>query len=146
MAAPKGNKFWELRSKHGRNMIFSSSEMLWESCKEYFEAQSERFWTEDDWVGKDAHHVIRKKPAPFTQKGLCLFLGISRETWNQYKKKDDFSDIITRVEDIIFTQKFEGAVVGQYNSSIIAKELGLADKKEIEETKFVVTTKKRQKK
>jgi hypothetical protein len=124
-------------------MIFSSPSVLWEACKEYFEHQSEQTWIKKDWVGREGHEVDRETAAPFTQKGLCLFLGITEETWNQYKKKKDFSEIVTRVNDIIFIQKFEGATVGAYNSAIIVRELGLADKKEIDQTKIVVTTKKR---
>ena len=30
MAAPTGNKFWMLRSKHGRDKLFSTPELLWE--------------------------------------------------------------------------------------------------------------------
>ncbi|MBA1642435.1 DNA-packaging protein, partial [Klebsiella pneumoniae] len=41
MAAPKGNKFWLARSKHGRNPKFSDPEKLWDACCEYF-----------DWVEK----------------------------------------------------------------------------------------------
>ena len=142
MGAPKGNKFWELRATHGRDLIFSSPEILWEACKEYLEETSKRFWVQKDWVGKDAHEVERETSTPFTQKGLCLFLDITEETWNQYGKKKDFSEIVTRVNNIIFVQKFEGATVGAFNSSIIARELGLSDKREIESKKIKVTKKK----
>lgn len=37
MAAPKGNRFWEARSSHGRNPKFESPEALWAACCEYFE-------------------------------------------------------------------------------------------------------------
>ena len=29
MAAPKGNQFWMLRSKHGRDKLFATPEALW---------------------------------------------------------------------------------------------------------------------
>lgn len=37
MAAPKGNRFWEARSSHGRNPKFEASGALWLACCEYFE-------------------------------------------------------------------------------------------------------------
>jgi hypothetical protein len=37
MGAPKGNEFWKMRSKHGRDALFASPELLWESACEYFE-------------------------------------------------------------------------------------------------------------
>lgn len=42
MAAPKGNRFWEARSSHGRNPKFESPEALWAACCEYFE------WADDN--------------------------------------------------------------------------------------------------
>lgn len=37
MAAPKGNQFWMLRSKHGRDKLFATPEALWEAACEYFQ-------------------------------------------------------------------------------------------------------------
>lgn len=130
MAAPEGNHFWELRSSHGRDLIFSSPEILWDAAKEYFEATVGRPWIQKDWVGKDAVPVDRKTTPPFTVQGLCVFLEINPDTWYEYRKRKDFSDICTRIETIIYTQKFEGASVGAYNANIIARDLGLIDKTE----------------
>lgn len=41
-------------------------------------------------------------------------------------------EVTTYVEEIIRTQKFEGAAVGAFNANIIARDLGLSDKKEID--------------
>ena len=131
MAAPKGNEFWKLRSKHGRDLIFSSPTILWEAACEYFEATTARPWEQQDWVGKDAIEVVRKTTPPFTLSGLYIFLETNAQTWSDYRKKEDYSEIVTRIEQIIFTQKFEGASVGAYNSSIIARDLGLVDRKDM---------------
>lgn len=131
MSAPQGNQFWKLRSKHGRDLIFSSPTILWEACCEYFEATDERKWVRKDWVGKDAMEVNRETSTPYTLTGLCVFLDIAQQTWGNYKAAEGFLEVITRVEQIMFTQKFEGAAVGAYNANIIARDLGLADKKEI---------------
>jgi len=32
-----GNEFWKARSKHGRDKIFTTPEILWEAACEYFE-------------------------------------------------------------------------------------------------------------
>ena len=37
MAASKNNQFWKLRSKHGRDTLFSSPELLWSAAYEYFD-------------------------------------------------------------------------------------------------------------
>ncbi len=58
-----------------------------------------------------------------------LFLGIIRQTWDSYKDRgEDFLTIITRVEDIIWDQKFTGAAAGILNGNIIARELPLGGK------------------
>ncbi|MEN0615500.1 DNA-packaging protein [Klebsiella indica] len=134
MAAPKGNKFWLARSKHGRNPKFSDPEQLWGACCEYFE------WVEKNplWEVKAFafQGVITKARLPkmraMTISGLCIFLDIADSTWDQYRTKKDFSAITTRVEKIIYEQKFAGAAAELFNASIIARDLGLADKKSLE--------------
>ena len=37
MAAPKNNDFWKFRSKHGRDKLFESPELLWEEACKYFQ-------------------------------------------------------------------------------------------------------------
>ena len=132
MAAPKGNKFWEARSTHGRNPKFDDPEKLWGACVEYFE------WVEDNplfeqkatqYQGEFVKDHVTKMRA-MTIDGLCVFLDICRNTWKNLKEKDDFLTVVTRVEQIISTQKFEGAAADLLNPNIIARDLGLADKNE----------------
>lgn len=134
MAATPGNQWWKLRSKHGRDKIFTAPEILWEAACEYFEATDKRKWVKKDWVGKDAQEVDRETDTPYTLSGLCLFLDIDEDTLNNYGTKEEYKDyfgVVTRVKRVIYTQKFEGAAVGAYNANIIARDLGLADKKEL---------------
>ena len=128
MAAPEGNEFWKLRSKHGRNKIFSTPEILWEAAVEYFEATKKRRRYIHEVHGKDAVRCDIEKEIPFTKEGLYLYLDIDRETWNKYKERKDFVAVTARVEAIIYQDKFEGATVGQYHHSIIARDLGLSEK------------------
>lgn len=130
MGAPKGNQFWKLRSTHGRDMIFSSPSVLWEACKEYFEATDQREWIKVEFNGKDAVECHVPTAAPYTWTGLYLFLDISHTTWQDYEKREEFIAICTRVRNIIYTQKFEGAAVGAFNANLISRDLGLADKQD----------------
>lgn len=132
MAAPEGNKFWQLRSKHGRDKLFSSPELLWEAACEYFEWCDQNPWTKKDWVGKDGMEVTRDTQRPYTLTGLCLYLGCNEAYFRQFKDTgpQDFSTVITRIEDTIRTLKFEGATVGVFNANIISRDLGLIDNKE----------------
>ena len=60
MAAPTGNKFWMLRSKHGRDKLFSTPELLWEAACEYFQWCDENPWLSKKAVQKTVP-VKRKK-------------------------------------------------------------------------------------
>lgn len=136
--APKGNQFWKLRAKHGPPRLFTDPDALWESCLEYFEeTDNRRDWDQADWVGKDALKVERPHRTPYSRKGLCIYLGITFKTWTNYRNdgdaenatqlQKDLLQIITRVEEIIDTQQYEGAAVGAFKENIIARTLGLRD-------------------
>lgn len=129
MAAPKGNRFWEARSSHGRNPKFSSPDDLWTACTEYFE------WVVDNplfemrpfaYQGDIKQEPVAKMRA-MTLTGLCLFLDISLNTWIDYKGREDFIHVTTRVEGFIYDQKFSGAAAELLNANIIARDLGLRD-------------------
>ena len=55
MAAPKGNQFWMLRSKHGRDKLFATPEALWEAACEYFQ------WCDENPCLLDAKKVKEQK-------------------------------------------------------------------------------------
>lgn len=128
MAAPKGNKFWELRSKHGRDKLFASSELLWQAACEYFQ------WCEDNPIeaedNKGTKNVNKVKfVRPYTKEGLYLYLDVSPHWLDNFKKaaSEDFLYIICKIEMTIRRQKLEGSIVGIYNANIIARELGLTE-------------------
>lgn len=133
MAAPVGNQFWKQRSSHGRKPVFADPDALWEACCEYFQ------WVGDNplkeaqafaYQGNVTVHELSKMRA-MTVAGLCIFLDISTQAWGEYRERDGFGDVTSRVDEIIRTQKFEGASAGLLNANIIARDLGLADKSEL---------------
>ncbi len=142
MAAPKGNRFWEARTTHGRQKLFESSHALWSACCEYF------VWVEDNpltevksyqFQGVPFQDEIAKMRA-MTIDGLCLFIDIDVETWRRWRKDDDFCGVVTRVESVIKSQKFAGAAADLLNANIIARDLGLTDKSKVEVTEKVTDT------
>ncbi len=143
MGAPLGNKFWELRSKHGRDKLFATPELLWEAACEYFQWIEDNPLIEIDFIGKDAEKVEKPHTRPFTIQGLCLYLDCNTKYFNDFeenlkgkedKDSKDFSEIVSRIRETIFRQKFEGAACGFYNHNIIARDLGLLDKSQIDHT------------
>lgn len=129
-----GNRFWEARSSAGPNPKFEGPEPLWASCLEYFA------WVQDNplyadqlvtFQGSATHEPVARMRA-MTIGGLCLFLDVDETTWRDWKaNRSDLSPIITRAEAVIYQQKFTGAAADLLNPNIIARDLGLADKKEL---------------
>lgn len=132
MAAPKGNQFWKARSSHGRKPIFASPDDLWEACEEYFQWVEDNPLYESKMCSYQGVNVIEPVPKmrAMTIEGLCIFLDIGTSTWDDYCGRDDFSEVTTRAERIIRTQKFTGAAADLLNANIIARDLGLRDKQE----------------
>lgn len=139
MGAPVGNQFWKIRSKSGRDKIFSTPADLLNACHEYFNFQSQRFWVKKEAIksGMSTGELVEIPTAsPFTLEGLCLYLGVHSKYFNEFESRldtknneidKDFSNIITHVREVIYLQKLEGAMVGAYNQSIVSRNLGLAE-------------------
>lgn len=132
MAAPEGNQFWKARSSHGRKPTFATPEQLREACLEYIDwVEANPLYSSELTTYQGASKLVDvPKMRPMTISGLCIFLDIDKSTWFEYAKKEGFSNVTTCVEEIIRTQKFEGAASGFLNPNIIARDLGLAEKTE----------------
>ncbi len=130
--APKGNQFWKARSSHGRKPKFQTPAILGSACEEYFE------WVEQNplWERKafayqgSVTYADLPKMRAMTIGGLCNFLDIDVSTWADYRQRRGFLPVITRIEERIRQQKFEGAAAEFLNPNIIARDLGLAEKRE----------------
>jgi len=132
MPAPLGNRFWEARSSHGRNPIFATPDDLWAAAVEYFEWVDGNPLQEGALVTYKGFASVKALPKmrAMSIAGLCNFLDISRSTWAEYGKREGFPAIVSRIEDLIYQQKFEGSAADLLNASIIARELGLPDRQE----------------
>jgi len=152
MAAPEGNQFWKLRAKHGRDKLFATPELLWEAACEYFEwidsnplleavlgkGNAKPFKDEEGEYHFAPDVVEMPKMRPYTLHGICLYCDCSTSYFRAFKstlkeKDKDFLTVITRIEEIIYNQKFEGAASGFLNPNIIARDLGLTEKQTIEQ-------------
>ena len=129
MAAPKGNQFWMLRSKHGRDKLFATPEALWEAACEYFQWCDENPWTTRKAIqrtmpvrrkkGKRTETVneqqtqqeVSPTQRPYSLTGLCIYLGTSSRWWSSFrsecmkKNDEDFLHVIARVEETIETHR-----------------------------------------
>lgn len=150
MAAPVGNQFWKQRSKHGRDKIFATPEMLWQEACAYFESIDSNPFTKVEAktvnIGDFQSKIeLAKMPVmkPYTIQGLTRYLDCNTHYLyhfeDQLKGKTDelsegFRQILTRIREIIYEQKYSGAASGFFNGNLITRDLGIADKKEIDKT------------
>jgi hypothetical protein len=141
MAAPKNNEFWKLRSKHGRDKIFATPEIMLEAAYEYFKWCEDNPLIEIDYRGANPPVKIElPKMRAYTIQGLTCFLHVNTVFFSGFERdlgenkdeiSNDFHKVITHVKEIIYNQKFVGAASGFLNPNIIARDLGLSDKQEV---------------
>jgi DNA-packaging protein gp3 len=129
-----GNRWWEARSSHGPNPKFETASDLQDACLQYFEWNESNPLYKDQLVtfqGTATHEPVAQMRA-MTIAALCMFIGVDVTTWRDWHKtRPDLSPILIWAESVIYRQKFEGASADLLNSNIIARDLGLADKKEL---------------
>jgi len=143
-SATKGNQFWKLRAKHGRDKLFASPELLWEAACEYFEwvTNNPEYQTKPMSVsggmnvGSEIEMIEIPVKQPFTLHGLCIYLDCGTAYFRNFKNEDrkggeDFKSVIAQIEEVIYNQKFSGAASGFFNANIIARDLGLRDQQDV---------------
>lgn len=127
-----GNQAKKRKGVVGRPPNYEDANTLWDMCCEYFEYIQQRpLWETklSQYKGQQVS-MIGPKMAAMTLTGLQLFVGVNKDTWLQYQQRGKgFPEVCTQAEQIIYNQKFQGAAADQLNPAIIARDLGLADKK-----------------
>jgi len=115
MAAPKGNKFALGITTNGRPPAYENVKDLENKCFEYFK------------------HCVDTKEKP-TITGLTLFVGFcSRSSWDDYKKKEEFSYIVKRAKMTV-ENSYEQS--GSTFDIFALKNMGWKDKSEVENTNY----------
>jgi hypothetical protein len=138
MSAPKKNDFWKRRTKHGRDKLFASPELLWQAACEYFQYCEDNPLNEVKVFGTGKRANVPKMRA-MTLSGLCLYLGCNEAYFRQFRSnlpqgEQGFSTVIDQIETVIYNQKFQGASAGLLNANIISRDLGLAERSNVDVT------------
>ena len=125
-------EYYRLRSKNGRDRVYKNPKALIDACNNYFE------WCLDNPIleekvfqhqGRPVSAEIRRT-RPFTLEGLCNHIDISLATFRTYEEQTNFKNVVARIRQIVDNQQFEGVAAGILNANIIARKLGLVDKKD----------------
>jgi hypothetical protein len=151
LAAPKNNKFWKQRSRHGREKLFVTPKLLLQAAEEYFAWCDNNPWMKIEQLKRPFEKIVKGKKTlittaelptqrPYTLSGFGLFCYASEKYLQEFERSlnsksdpasQDFLAVITCIRETISTQQLEGATVGAFNANIIARKLGLTDKKDI---------------
>ncbi|RYD57271.1 MAG: hypothetical protein EOP56_08145 [Sphingobacteriales bacterium] len=147
------SRFWMARSAYDAERLFDDPVLLWKAACSYFD-WCDKNPLIDRIAGKDGKVVERELTRVFTKEGLCQHLNCSRKKFDQYKTDakaaciiecdkpcesdceqcgktraaEAILEVMERMDDTIYRQKYEGAAVGIFSATIIAKDLGIADK------------------
>lgn len=136
---------WAPSPVGGRPTKLKSATEFWDKCCQYFK------WIDDNpWQVKNANQsnvayhedmrnamsqYVQLKQRAYTLYGLCAFIGINSK-WADFKKsysnKAGFPEVFARVEAIVAAQQIDGAMIHQFDPSLVARLNGIADKTEVD--------------
>lgn len=124
-----------LEGQERRQKTYATPQEFLTAVAEYFQ-WCENNPIQDEQVNVWQGQVIRtelNKTRAFTKTGLASFLGIPASRLEAYRRRDDesWTEVVELIEQVIYTQKFENAAAGLLNASIISRDLGLSDRKEV---------------
>lgn len=126
-------------NKVGRPFKFTANELrrLFEEYKEFVKTQFFRKTIYDQKISSAVTYDIQRPP---TIIQFCQFVNIDRQTYYNLLNKDsedidnDLFDIITRVNDFIQDNQISGAILNEYNPTIVARLNGLNETVDINNT------------
>lgn len=148
--------YWEWRKSVGSKKKLRNPRHLWKLACDYFNWVDEHpmivreqrrgsvrvekgVELSEDVIERLSNPVVEIETIrPYTWTGFEAYLGdrgIMRN-FDHYKanyqnRYTEFQPILRVINNIMATQKFEGAAVGIFNANIISRDLGLADKSEL---------------
>lgn len=130
--------YWEWRKNVGRPKNLESPEKLWELACKYFQMVDELPYEKQDFIrgGEAAGSIVKLESIqPYTWAGFedylfenKLLVRLDDYKANKEGRYAEYADIIARIGNIMYDQKFRGASVGAFKENIIARDLGLTDK------------------
>lgn len=124
-------QFW-VPHKPRRDPVFETPDEMWTRCCEYFDYVKANPLIENkifQFQGGIVDGTV-EKPRAMTLRGLCIHLGCTRQTWDNYRKREGYAEVCDLVDAIIYTQKFELAAADLLNASVIMRDLGLKERVE----------------
>lgn len=116
----------------GRPVKYKDTEQIQQKIDEYFD------WcdSQERIIPTDKGIIVRVKP--YTVSGLCVHLGITRETLRQYEDREDLSDTIKMAKARIENYIEEKSLIGDLNPTVcifnLKNNFGWRDRQEIDQS------------
>lgn len=133
--------FNQIKRSVGKPRNFETPMELLECFVDYVNEQNDNPIEVEDWVGKDAFQVKRKKYVGITQQGFYAWLFVNKGIKsardyfeNRDGNYDEYSAIVEFIRNYKFSNNFMGASVGELSVNLIARELGLSESSKIDHT------------
>ena len=126
----------------GRPPRFKKPDELWDKFVEYCDWVDNNPWqlksgssAIDDRGKEEKSNFLRQEVRPvqraYTLYGFCAFAGIHYK-WADFRKnyadKLGFKQVIDQIENVVCAQQVDGAMINQFNSGLVARLNGIADK------------------
>lgn len=132
----KGNSLWRrVDPVNYPKLEFGNPSILWDKAVEYFEwVESNPLYESKVVIEMGQAGLIQlPKMQAMTIGGLCLFLGISMNSYHEYRrnKGPGFSEVVAQIDSTIYHQKFTGAAAGLFHAGIITRDLGLVERQDV---------------
>lgn len=127
-------EYWHRKQPVGGGTpAYATAEEVWAAAVEAFDWLVAHPLKEEVLFHHQGHvtRTTAKKMRAFTWAGVAMLMGMSENGLKRYRDVPAFAEVMEWIESVIRTQKFEGAAANMLNASIITRDLGLADKREV---------------
>lgn len=125
-------------AKIGRPKNIPTPDIMWDLFQEYRNKTKHNPVLVQDYVGKLATEVERKRERPLTMEGFENYLadkGVLEDAGDYFKNKEnryeEFAPICSRIKRLIRQDQIEGGMVGIYNPSITQRLNNLVERQEV---------------
>ena len=126
-------QFWRTSPEKGPTPKFATPEALREAAVQAFQHYEDHPHREEVLFHHKGQVVrtFKRVMRPYTFRGVALRMGTTTATLTNYRPVPGYSEVLDWMEEVIYTQKFEGAAGNMMNANFLARDLGLADKSEL---------------
>lgn len=125
----------------GRPHKIATPEELWEKFVAYCKHIDENPWQIKSASnslndgGKDKKNYMRQevnvRQRAYSLYGFCAFAGIFSK-WGDFKRtnidREGFRDVLLAIENVVCAQQVDGAMINQFDTGLVSRLNGFADK------------------